>query len=266
MLSKLAFRIPPTRIGATESYPRLLQPLIEAAAAGQDLVPPINRVVADLGFDSLTYGGTVTQTPHPKNEMQMYVFTTLSADWVQRYDARAYVEIDPRVFKTWDSAVPMIWDQRAERGQSPKVDAFLDDALAHGIGSGLAYTFHHGFGMHVVFALNSREPSIDSQRYAEITKSLGDVVLFATTFHGIFLRGIVEKGLPPVSQGAPLSPREKECLSFAAQGWTGSEIASKLGIAERTVQFHFTGICTKLGAANRHEAIARAIKTGVIAG
>jgi LuxR family quorum-sensing system transcriptional regulator SolR len=41
-------------------------------------------------------------------------------------------------------------------------------------------------------------------------------------------------------------------------------MAHKLGISERTVQFHFDGIRSKLGAANRQEAVAKAISAGII--
>ena len=49
------------------------------------------------------------------------------------------------------------------------------------------------------------------------------------------------------------------------EGAIGSAaMAYKLGISERTVQFHFDGIRSKLGAANRQEAIAKAIAAGII--
>jgi two-component system response regulator DesR len=63
---------------------------------------------------------------------------------------------------------------------------------------------------------------------------------------------------------APLSPCEQECLLLCSGGQTSSDIAIKLGIAERTVHFHFSIIMSKLGAANRHEAVAIAVTTGAI--
>ncbi len=86
-----------------------------------------------------------------------------------------------------------------------------------------------------------------------------------TTLHELFCTGVVERGVPPAARGAPLSPRQRECLVLAARGLTTEDIAVELGITQRTAQFHFDCIRSKLGAANRQEAIAKAIVDGTIA-
>ena len=89
-------------------------------------------------------------------------------------------------------------------------------------------------------------------------------MLFGQYFHELFVKGVIEKGIAPPFEGAPLSARERQCLQMAAHGMTGAEIAFKLGIAERTVIFHFGNIVSKLGVLNRQEAIAKGIAQGVI--
>jgi len=64
--------------------------------------------------------------------------------------------------------------------------------------------------------------------------------------------------------GAALSPRERECLQLSAKGLSSSQIAKSLVIGERTVHFHFGNLLSKLGVANRHEAIAKAVAAGLI--
>ena len=78
------------------------------------------------------------------------------------------------------------------------------------------------------------------------------------------MRGVVQQGVAPKSEGTPLTPREKQCLLFAARGLTSGDIATRLEIAERTVEFHFAGIRSKLAAANRQETTAKAMTAGVI--
>lgn len=56
----------------------------------------------------------------------------------------------------------------------------------------------------------------------------------------------------------PLTDQELTCLSLSAHGQTSADIALKLGIKPRTVNFHFTNILRKLNALNRQEAIAKA--------
>ncbi len=52
--------------------------------------------------------------------------------------------------------------------------------------------------------------------------------------------------------------RERQCLDLASNGMTSADIGVKLGIAERTVNFHFGNVFAKLGVLNRAEAIAQA--------
>lgn len=57
-----------------------------------------------------------------------------------------------------------------------------------------------------------------------------------------------------------LSPRENEVLDLASQGLINKEIAYRLGISERTVQFHMNSIFNKTGAQSRTEAVALALR------
>lgn len=62
----------------------------------------------------------------------------------------------------------------------------------------------------------------------------------------------------------PFSPREHEVLSLAADGLTNKEIAYRLGISERTVQFHINSIFNKTTTNSRTEAVALALMNGWI--
>jgi len=158
----------------------------------------------------------------------------------------------------------MLWDAASECGKDERTDAFLDDAAAHSIASGLAFEFSDSRYLRGVLALNSSNPVLDSMRRAAIAASLGDILLLGAYFHEIFRKGVIDQGAVPTSRGAPLSQRQRQCLELAARGLTTEEIASKLKISARTAQFHFDCIRSKLGAANRQEAVAMAISEGAI--
>jgi DNA-binding NarL/FixJ family response regulator len=66
--------------------------------------------------------------------------------------------------------------------------------------------------------------------------------------------------VPPAAH--PFSPREYEVLTLAARGLTNKEIAYRLGLSERTVQFHMNSIFNKSGADSRTEAVALALRKG----
>lgn len=61
----------------------------------------------------------------------------------------------------------------------------------------------------------------------------------------------------------PLSVKEKEVLKFIMRGKCTSDIASILGITERTVKYHISNIMRKLNAENRAHAVAIAIGKGL---
>ncbi len=62
----------------------------------------------------------------------------------------------------------------------------------------------------------------------------------------------------------PLTPREIEVLQLLSLGLANKEIAARLGISEHTVKFHLSAIYSKLGAANRAEAVRRGLQRGLI--
>lgn len=61
-----------------------------------------------------------------------------------------------------------------------------------------------------------------------------------------------------------LTPREVEVLRGVAAGQTNKSIALKLNISEHTVKFHLGAAMSKLGAASRAEAVATALRQGLI--
>jgi DNA-binding CsgD family transcriptional regulator len=61
-----------------------------------------------------------------------------------------------------------------------------------------------------------------------------------------------------------LTPRERECLGWAALGRTSKEIGETLGLTPATVNFFIDGAVGKLSAANRTEAAAKAVALGLI--
>ena len=62
----------------------------------------------------------------------------------------------------------------------------------------------------------------------------------------------------------PLTPREHQVLCLLALGLANKEIAARLNISEHTVKFHVAAILGKLGAASRTEAVALAIRRGLV--
>ena len=76
--------------------------------------------------------------------------------------------------------------------------------------------------------------------------------------------GEVADGIERQEEDPPLTEREREVLSVAAEGLTARQIGSRLGLAERTVTTHLAHIYGKLGVGGRVEAITEAARAGLL--
>lgn len=64
--------------------------------------------------------------------------------------------------------------------------------------------------------------------------------------------------------GEHLTPREEGVLRLISEGLSNSEIAARLGIAEKTVKVHVGRIYAKLGAQGRAQAVVLAARAGIV--
>jgi DNA-binding CsgD family transcriptional regulator len=252
----------PLKVSHSGHSPTAIKPLIAASERGDDLAPVVQAITRDFGFEVFAHG--VMLTLRLEAESQFYFFTTHSLEWVQIYDQRAYIEVDPRVHAALETSLPVIWDQQTFRGKSLGADRFLDAAITYGIASGVAVPVRDNHGHGSMTALSSAAPLYDPERLELVNRRLGEIVLFAQCLHEISRAAIVQRSIAPPSRGASLSSRERECLTLASRGLTSEDIAGRLQISPRTVEFHFAGIRSKLAAVNRQEAIAKAISAGII--
>lgn len=62
----------------------------------------------------------------------------------------------------------------------------------------------------------------------------------------------------------PLTKREQEVLRLIAQGYTNNQMAEKLNISTRTVEFHRANIVIKLGVKSRMELVRYAVDMGLL--
>ncbi len=60
-----------------------------------------------------------------------------------------------------------------------------------------------------------------------------------------------------------LTEREREILTFIAQGYNNSEIAEQLVLSQKTIRNHISNIFSKLQVADRAQAIVRARRAGL---
>jgi NarL family two-component system response regulator YdfI len=107
-----------------------------------------------------------------------------------------------------------------------------------------------------------------------LLKDTGRQVLFeairaAARGESLLPSAVVEKVVARLAEPKPveaerLSDREREVLGLLAEGAANKEIAARLHITERTVKAHVTSIFNKLGVSSRTEAVAVALRSGLL--
>lgn len=65
-------------------------------------------------------------------------------------------------------------------------------------------------------------------------------------------------------QALALSPRESECLIWVSRGKSSSDIGAITGLSPRTVDSYIEKTCAKLRVRTRIEAVAVAVRSGMI--
>ncbi len=70
--------------------------------------------------------------------------------------------------------------------------------------------------------------------------------------------------MQPRRANSPLTGREQDVLRLLAEGLGNDEIGGKLGISGETVRTHVQKACERLGASTRTQAVATAIRGGMI--
>jgi len=78
-------------------------------------------------------------------------------------------------------------------------------------------------------------------------------------------QALVHAATQPPAPGHDLTERERAVLALMVEGLNNTEIAEKLIVSPSTIKSHVSNILSKLGVASRTEAVALAVRHGLIA-
>lgn len=242
-------RVEPGRVVETWRE-RCLARLGSAATSLDALVSELRAIVAELGFEHCSY---VYRRPLPVAQPIMLWSSTYPQGWLDRYFERDYLHVDPLVRRAFDGYAPVVWgDQGID--EQPE---FWEEARAFGIRHGWAIASRGHAG---TVGLLSVARSHDPLTASELDRQELQLLWLAHSVQALV------STLPGVA-GAPLEPlsaREREVLRWSAGGKTADEIGVILSITPRTVTFHVNRCIAKLEAANKTEAVAKALVLGLL--
>lgn len=184
------------------------------------------------------------------------LISTYPDAWTSWYLQHHYEYFDPVVIRSLNVTEPFQWGLTFGTSLlSPPQRELFEDAARFGIACGFTIPIHDGRGpiAAVTFAADEHSGAAFSRRI-EAHKQV--LQLIAMYFHAHVRRRISPDR---VIDGVLLSPREYECLEWAAQGKSAWEIGRILGITRRTAGFHLENAKAKLGVHSICQAVARLI-------
>ena len=203
-----------------------------------------NIVYLGINIPGLTEDGIFIQTTYPNG-------------WRQRYLEQGYVAIDPVVQSGLRRITPLDWNE-IER-PTRAVRDFFGEAGEFGVGDqGLSFPIRGAHGETALFSINSHHTDAAWARLKRNFMREFQTIAFFLHNHVLDVCG-VDFPEPP-----KLSPREIECLKWAATGKTEWETGEILGISVKTVGFHLERAKCHLSSVTKTQAVAKAVKHGLI--
>jgi DNA-binding CsgD family transcriptional regulator len=166
------------------------------------------------------------------------LITNYPLAWTEHYLERHYQRLDPVISRALRDPEPFKWGSGTSMVAETKPEQELfAEAATFGIRYGFTVPIHdnHRPIAAVTFAADDRRPRFEKciNEHARVLQ------LMAMYFHSHAGRRLARDRL---IGGVSLSPREFECLEWAARGKSAWEIGRIVGISRRTAAFHLDAV------------------------
>jgi len=224
----------------------------QGAASLADLDNRFAEVIAPFGFSMFQYCHIATPG---QPLLPRALFGRPDERWNQRYREERLFKRDPALNALFTTTRPYTWSDIRKTAAAAEDCRVFDDAAELDLNEGLVVPIHGPHGSVAGLQLAGAAPDLDPQLRPTL-HALG-------MMYGALGLPLSELAAERQPKGG-LSPREKECLLWAARGKSDWDIGMILGLAERTVSMHCDRARARLGARTRIQALATALRLGWI--
>jgi len=222
------------------------------SSSEEELFRHLALAVRSLEFDFFAHGVRVA---YPVTRPSFFLKNNYPTNWQRCYMENNYLEIDPTIAHGLSTTRPIAWND----GAMHKQEEFWEEASAHGLKYGWAQSSilnPSTTGMLTVARNNGVINTQELSRKQPLLLWLNDA--FQSTYAEIVLPRIASHPKPDLSR------REIEVLKWCSDGKTSDEIATILGVKERTANFHVANAIEKLNVTNKTAAAVRAIQLNIL--
>jgi DNA-binding CsgD family transcriptional regulator len=213
-----------------------------AAVAADDFLATIKR----FGFAAAACG---VWAGVGRNLRSRFFFVSWPADWLEFYEKNRFSHHDPLLIEA-RRRISSFWFSEVLPGVklTAKQEELLAAAATYGYKDVFAVPIHGpGSCLGVVTLAAAERPSL----------STVDRAVLEMMSRAVWERCRVSEGFGlSAPERAQLSPREIECIQWAAAGKSDTDIAVLVGIRPSTAHFHIEHAKKRLGVKTRVEAVA----------
>lgn len=222
-----------------------------------------------LGWERAAFHADMGQTRLPRTDSGEFVAVAMgwSADYVAHWvdDRRALTcPVSRRCTRSMDA---FLWDcdpdsdtWRKEKLSEPQRDTLR--SYRECADGAVTVPVHRPGGKTGYVSWFGRDPAALRERFHDTYRETY-LISHAFIAHADALESAQRRSHARAA-AETLSPREIECLGWAAHGKTEEDIALILGRSRETVHFHLNNALRKLNAGNRTHAVAIACSLGLI--
>lgn len=206
------------------------------------------RITHRLGFRSFAYLRLAAESPA--------LISSYPKSWTERYFGLKYQNVDPVVRRAAAEHDVFAWDGSVVQSENRQLKRFFDEATAFGIRSGVTVPIRSGFGRMAAFTVATTETIADTER---LVSECVDVLRLAGLYFHAHVTARIELR-EKANNGAILTQRERQCLSWIARGKTVADVAVLVEISPRTVAFHLENARRKLNAGSIAQCVLEAFR------
>jgi len=208
-----------------------------------------------LGFETFS---AMVVIDHLLGEAEFITIDNTPRDYKESFQNPKNGRRDPVMQHCKRQSVPIIWDQTTyvSRGLGDK----WEEQARFGISNGVALALHMPEGRHFFIGVERDQPVPTDP--GELTRVVADLQLFAVHAQDAALRILLPSPADPTVPS--LTPRELEAMRWTMEGKTAWEVGDVLGISERTAVLHVNNVTHKLGCVNKHQAVLKALRLGLL--
>jgi len=228
---------------------------LERITSEEQAYQELAKVSGFFGMDSFAISGI----PEPNEKMDPYVLLNGWPDeWANRYLQNQYFRIDPVIQRTLLSDNAFVWSDALKHMNVDKRGmSFMREATDFGFINGFSVPIHSILGFRAIVTYASDRVDLS----AEARGALHMISIYAHNK----IKELKSGGKSSLLQrSVHLTPREKECISWCADGKTAWEISAILGISERTVSHILENAQRKMNTTSRTQLVAESLRAGLI--